>query len=269
MLEKMTFADYLSALKPKVAGSWNLHNQFGSSVDFFVMLSSFIGVGGNPSQSNYGAGGTFQDALARHRASQGLAATTIDLGMITSAGYVAETKGLAERLTKMGYQPIEEDQLLRIIDSAMSTAYREPAHSQIITGIPTGPGADWGRASWRDDVKFRGLRQALSAQLEVGPREETAVDLKTVLKSATNKDEAVNGTCVAIIHKLAEMFMISEAEIDRSGALEKYGVDSLVAVELRNWLVASAAIDISLFDVIQSRTVALLAEKVVEKSNLS
>lgn len=262
----MSFADYLTALKPKVEGSWNLHKQFGSSLDFFVMLSSFTGVGGNSSQSNYAAGGTFQDALARYRASQGLPAATIDLGMVTSVGYVAETEGVAERLTKMGYKPLGEDEVLRIIESAMANPIREPAHSQIITGIPTGPGADWARAPWRNDPRFRGLRQALSTHTEVGPSEATAVDLKALLQSAPSEDDAVDGTCLGIIHKLAEMFMIPEAEIDRTGALEKYGVDSLVAVELRNWLVASAGIDISIFEVMQSQTIALLAQTVVQRS---
>ena len=62
------------------------------------------------------------------------------------------------------------------------------------------------------------------------------------------------------------MFMIPEAEIDASLPTSEYGVDSLVAVELRNWLFAKAAAEMSIFDMLQSKSLNALAEKVATKS---
>lgn len=45
--------------------------------------------------------------------------------------------------------------------------------------------------------------------------------------------DAVNAVCDALVAKLAEMFSLPLQDIDRSVRLAKYGVDSLVAVELR------------------------------------
>jgi len=92
MSENMTFSDFEAALKPKVQGSWNLHEALPSNMDFFVLLSSATGILGNRSQANYASGNTYQDALAKHRVSKGLPATSIDLGSILSVGYVAENK---------------------------------------------------------------------------------------------------------------------------------------------------------------------------------
>ena len=81
----MTLSAYRTAILPKVHGSWKLHTLF-PTVDFFVMLSSLSGIVGQASQCNYGAGNTYQDALARHRMAQNLHGASIDIGAVKSVG---------------------------------------------------------------------------------------------------------------------------------------------------------------------------------------
>ncbi|OCL05917.1 reducing type I polyketide synthase [Glonium stellatum] len=267
ILEHMSFEDYNTAIRPKVQGTWNLHHQFlGPDLDFFVMLSSMTGIGGNSSQANYAAGGTFQDAMARYRTAKGLPAVSLDLGMVKSVGYVAETKGVADRLTRQGYRLIEEDEVLRLIEAAILNPIRQCHSSQIITGICTGVGADWGDAPWRDDLRFSSLRQVHSSRTDSGGSNNGTVDLKSQLTGALAWIDAVDFICNAIVKKLSEMFAIPEAEINKSAPMSRYGVDSLVAVELRNWLASSAQGETSIFDVMQSPSLTALATSVALKS---
>lgn len=60
--------------------------------------------------------------------------------------------------------------------------------------------------------------------------------------------------------------MVPVAEIDLSKPPAHFGVDSLIAVELRNMLVLQAAADISIFDILQTASLAALARLVSEKS---
>ncbi len=90
MFENMTFEQWTQATQPKVTGSWNLHKFMPEDLDFFIMLSSMAGVIGNPGQANYSAAGTFQDALSEHRRANGLVAMTVDLGIVSDVGYIAE-----------------------------------------------------------------------------------------------------------------------------------------------------------------------------------
>ena len=69
----MSFDEWRLALQAKVQGTWNLHHAL-PNLDFFIMLSSLLGVIGNPGQANYTAAGAFQDAFARHRIAKGLPA---------------------------------------------------------------------------------------------------------------------------------------------------------------------------------------------------
>lgn len=49
IFERMTYAKWQAALKPKHAATWNLHNAL-PDLEFFVMLSSLTGVGDSTSQ---------------------------------------------------------------------------------------------------------------------------------------------------------------------------------------------------------------------------
>ena len=82
----MTYNDWMTATRPKIRGSQNLHDLMPQDVDFFVFLSSSAGVIGARGQANYAVGNTFQDALAAHRRSKGLKAVSLDLGLILGAG---------------------------------------------------------------------------------------------------------------------------------------------------------------------------------------
>lgn len=269
IFEAMTLENYNAALGPKVLGSWNLHSQLSqTSLDFFIMLSSFAAIGGNASQANYAAGGTYQDALARHRSAAGLPAVVLDLGMVKSIGYVAETKGLEQRLTTMGYRPLEEDEVLRLVDSAIRTPLRTPQASQVITGISAGFEGDIAGVRWRTEPRFSPMRNVTTSPTSPKgtTRKEDTIHLKDAIGTSQTFQEAVERVGRTLAKKLSEMFMIPEDEIDMALPIAKYGVDSLVAVELRNWLVGHAQSDMSIFDVMQSKSVWNLASQTASRS---
>ena len=88
----MTYPKFIAARRPKIEGTKNLHDYFISrsiSLDFFIMLSSVAGLVGSPSQSNYAAGNTFQDAFAYYRQAQGLPALAMDVGFVVDVGWTA------------------------------------------------------------------------------------------------------------------------------------------------------------------------------------
>jgi hypothetical protein len=265
-LERMTFEQWQAALLPKHAATWNLHKQL-SDLDFFVMLSSLTGVAGSTSQANYCAGSTFQDAFARYRTSQGLPAVSVDLGPVKGVGYVAEYQGVVERLIKIGFEPIEELQTMRIIESAMLHPHRSLESAQVITGIRR-----WNETTdvaWKHDRRFWSLKTNATVEGRkrgTSPSPATVTSLKDNIARATSWQQVVQHCTDALTRKLADMFSLPIAEVDPSLTLASYGVDSLVAVELRNWLAGTAGADTSIFDIMQSSSVSSLAVRVAQKS---
>ena len=80
--------------------------------------------------------------------------------------------------------------------------------------------------------------------------------------------EAVQTITHSLIGILAGMFNRPVSEIDPNMSLSQFGVDSLVAVELRNWPMATFEAECSLFDVMHSSSVTALATHVAHISKL-
>jgi acyl transferase domain-containing protein/NADPH:quinone reductase-like Zn-dependent oxidoreductase/SAM-dependent methyltransferase len=271
ILEQMTLDDYRAAILPKVNATWNLHTRFpdASSLDFFVILSSVAGIVGYASQSNYSAGGAYEDALARWRASRGIPAVSVDLGAVKGVGYVAETAGVAGRMEKAGHMLLAEDKVLAVIESAIL----DPFHPQIVVGLNNGPGHHWDRhgvSQLGRDARFQALRWQQSGQSQLqnqqGGGKNGRDSLAAKLAEATSRADAEKVVGRVIAQKLADVFMIPVEDIDESKHPSQYGVDSLVAVELRNMLAHQAAADVSIFGIMQSPSLAGLAREVVSKS---
>lgn len=291
LFENMCLSDYEAATRPKVQGSLNLHKLLPADLDFFVMLSSVSGVGGNASQANYAAGGTFQDALARHRVSQGLAAVSLDLGMVTDIGVLASAEDhgshagksknkTAARLERIGLRPLNEDQVLRLVECSMRPGRGgDVTTSQIITGIPP----SWIRPDkdsemlgstvpfWMSDPRFSQLEVMSSSRGQGHNRElnSAAAGLAEVLGDANvSQKEASAALSRALLSKLASMFMVAETDVDDAAPLARLGVDSLISVELRNWITAVVRAECSVFDIMQASSLGALAETLAERSSL-
>lgn len=270
IFEQMSLADWEGGLRPKLYGTWNLHTEFSQpgSLDFFVMLSSVSGVVGIASQANYAAGGAYEDSLARWRQAKGLPGVAVDLGPISDIGYVSTSAKVADRLRKDGdFAMLDEDVVLRALNAAV--LHPVDSRSQIIVGLNSAAGPQWdanGRSQLGRDARFAPLRPRSKASARPADGESSGASLTAQLMEASDAQEGADLIGAAIQTKLADIFMTPVAEIDLSKPPAHFGVDSLIAVELRNMLVLQAAADISIFNILQTASLAALAGLVAEKS---
>lgn len=265
----MTLDAWLTATRPKVHGSLNLNNQFSSpDVDFFIKLSSLSGVTGFVSQSNYAAGNIFQDALARHRVCSGLQAASIDIGIVDSVGYLIEHKEQMERLRKerlrkQQYHVLSETEVLNVIEEAIVSK----PERQMLLGL-NGANLDNPTEARFWSLPWRAKTSDTSSSTCAGKASSNnAGDLAGVLSSAETFSDAVDAVRKSIVAKLMDIFMVDEAEIDPRRSVSDLGVDSLVAVELRNLLALRAGAKASIFDIMSSASLNALAENITTKSS--
>lgn len=279
ILESMTYSQWQAAIRPKVNGTWNLHKTLGGHVDFFIMLSSLVGTTGNASQANYAAGNTFQDALARHRTRLGKPAVSLALGVVANVGYVAKAdQAVGDRTTAfLGGASIDPAQILSLVEEAVRYPLRaDPDAAQVLVGIPRDVAA--ADSGFSRDRRFSNLR-ALSQAPESEPKDISSTSLiprllkrLSVVGSSSStlgdNDEVKEIIRILITMKLAEIFSLPSEEINLSMSLAHYGVDSLVGVELRNWLSSAVKVKVTIFEILQSRSVEEFSELIMQRRRI-
>lgn len=268
----MSLDEWNEVVRSKVNSSWNLHNSLGPDLDFFILLSSTMGVAGNPEQSNYAAGSTFQDALARHLASQGIHAVSLDLPVILGVGFVAEKPELLNYMRSIGWAVIDENELHSVLDyhcRPLGESLSLP-RSQVIPRfwLPQQTAVEgYQLPSWRLDPLFSHLTQTETGTNQKAVAEK-AVNHAALLAAASSGNEAEDIVLDALLLKLSRLLSVEESNLDSTRPLHAYGVDSLVAVELRSWLSKVLSAELSVFDITNKSSIHQLANTITEKSKL-
>ncbi|MGK4008284.1 SDR family NAD(P)-dependent oxidoreductase, partial [Sorangium sp. So ce1036] len=225
-------------LGPKVDGALHLHELTqGLDLSAFVLFSSAVGTLGGAGQSNYAAANTFLDALAARRRRQGLSATSLAWGFWTPAG-VGMTAHLGEaevaRMRRAGYVPMPVGEGLELLDAALS----RPAANLVPSHF------DLGRLQ-RSLSESGELPALLRALVRPGVRKAaTATQRASALRerlSALPEPERLSSLIALARSEVAVVLGLPRAEaVLPDQVLRELGLDSLMAMELRNRLSAQA-----------------------------
>ncbi|WP_328454220.1 SDR family NAD(P)-dependent oxidoreductase [Amycolatopsis sp. NBC_00438] len=218
VVETLTPQQLDTVLRPKIDAAWNLHELTGN-LDAFVLFSSLAGTIGNAGQGAYVAANTFLDALAHHRHTQGLPATSLAWGLWEDATGMAGdlTATDRQRLRRTGTLPLSAEHALALFDDALRT----PAATLAPLAVSSRPVED-PPAVLRAILPAR-RATAAPVRLEATSSPEQLLDL-------------VRTTTAAVLGHA------SPAAIDPAGAFADLGFDSLTAVELRNRLGAATGL---------------------------
>lgn len=205
------------------------------------------------------------DSFAAYRNSIGLPAVSLDLGVITDVGYLAENKELAARMAQQGFQGTDTPTLMSLIEMAISEPRREGALSQVITGL--GEWKEGQSLSNFDAPLFAHFRHQFFGNREP-QQEESAETLREDLRLAKNVDEAAGVIYNALSGRIAAHLSMPVDTINPSSPISEYGIDSHVAVELRNWISKKMESTVPILEILASGSLLELAAKIATKSNL-
>ncbi|KAK2612526.1 hypothetical protein QQS21_001464 [Conoideocrella luteorostrata] len=279
MLDKMTYNEWKQVLSPKVDGSRSLDRLLPSGLDFFIMLSSVVGIHGSAGQSNYAAGGTYQDALARHRVHRGERAIALDLGWMISDGIISESEFLTKTFQTTGLMmPINSTEYLALLEyycNPMILDSRDQAACQVMIGLET-PAALVAKGVDIPALMHRSTFQYMHAIGIDGSGKQGDLSVKSAAAAAKNWSvafvnarslvEAADVVVGGLVHKLTRALSIPAEDIDTMRPLHSYGVDSLLAVEIRSWFAKEFKSDVAVFEIMGGSNFAAVAKIVITKS---
>lgn len=281
-LEKMTHDDFTSVTKVKVDGTLALYDAFASpSLRFFLSLSSVSSIVGASAEANYNAGNAVQDALA-HRGLPGPGATrflTVNIGWSEGAALTTTDETRQGALRRAGFNVIGAEELTRFFDHVLGGAMeRESSLSHAIIGFDADSLA--GATAHNGTIHsalFNHVRHATraadasqSGASGQGSGAEGAAGSGQVFEQVVSEGDAEaikNFISHAVVVQLARLISVDMGSIDaRQGSILSLGLDSLVAVELRNWIMRQFDAPMQSSEILANQTVHGLAEKITARS---
>jgi len=191
-------------------------------------------------------------------------------------GLIAQ-RGGSTNVRKSEAVGLYEDDFHAIVKAAIVGSYgQSETPAQLIIGLPTGGILRMGGLEdpfYYDDPRFSGLKKTGLNSLTDDQRGEGGdssgeVDALSHLAHCVSLQEASKLISIALCARLAKELETSPENIDSGKPLHTYGVDSLMAVDFRTWILIHIKAEISLFDVLSGGSIESLATKVATTSKL-
>jgi hypothetical protein len=264
----MQFEQWESVVKSKVVGAWNFHHALSKvPLDFFVALSSVAGAVGNRGQAAYSAANCFLNAFVQYRLKRGLSASSIDLTAVSDVGYLAENAEKQAQVTEnMGSETVSESEVLALLAAAISGRMAVDCNNHSITGLKIGSNVQ--DLFWIDDAKFKYLKETAEAEQANLSTTAPSISLSSAVKSSKSYEEAVQLVSNGLMDKVSAVLMVPREEMDQSRPIVVYGLDSLVAIEIRNWITRELEASLQVLELLTSSSITALAEMILKKSRL-
>ena len=269
MFEKCNFDDWQAVIRPKVTGAWNLHNALlgqGQDLDFFITLSSAAGVVGDRGLASYAAANTMLDAFVKYRNQQGLAATSLDLAAIKDIGYLAENNQTVKQGILFAEEEVHEGEIHALLGAAITGISATSCDNHCIAGVAIDSVTH--DQFWVGDAKFAQLRRATWSQTEGQTTQTSRLSLNQLLKQSRTLEDATRVIYTGLIEQISSILMVPADDFNPSRPIVAYGLDSLVAIEIRNWIAREMEANVQVLELLASGSLTTLAQTIVTKSKL-
>jgi len=262
ILFQQNWERFAQVMAPKVKGTWNLHTLTkDSAIDFFVCFSSVASLLGSMGQGNYAAANAFMDVLAHYRKAMGLPCLSINWGHWADTGMAARLDSLHQnRLAAQGLTTIAPKQGLHVFggllaqDTMAQVGILPINWSRFLQLFPPGS----------YPILFSEFVRQEGNQVKSGPPPTKQFELLRRLKEAS-PDDRHSLLMVYIQEQVAKVLGISASQLDIQQPLNNMGLDSLMAIELRNRLETDLGIEVPMVKFMEGLSVSSLATQVIEQ----
>ncbi|GCB19394.1 nonribosomal peptide synthetase 14 [Aspergillus awamori] len=263
LFDDLEFESMERSMKPKVLGSKLLDEAFyDTPLDFFIMFSSVAGVVGNTGQGTYAAANMYMAGLALKRRKRGVVGSAIAYSPLMGLGYINRTdETMGDKFRSMGISLLSETDFHYAFAEAIKEGQAKcHDRAELITGCSPMVLADVVRGRIRSDIRFSHLNLERTTG-KAGSGSGANSSVKAQLQQASSLEEVqdiILGSFTARLKSLLRMS--SEQSLDVNSSLVDQGIDSLVAIDIREWFGRELEVDMPVIRILGGSSIAVLIE---------
>ena len=267
----MTEHDFHVPLDTKVRGTQYLTEAFNSAaLEFFILLSSLSGIVGSRGQVNYAAGCTYQDAFANCQRTSDAKFFALDIGMVEDSGSYQSDKGQVRvnNLLRQGFKWVKIEELLHLVGYCISIEARNHECRQLVTGIDGRSIRDSSNSTptTRSPI-FTHVRQPNTTGENRNDASSSTIRKEFIAMSRSSK-ELLMFISSAIRQQLSNITAFDPAMLSLESPLVDLGLDSLLAIEMKNWISLEFEALVQASEILDESSVSTLSLKVASRSKL-
>ncbi|OQE41435.1 hypothetical protein PENCOP_c005G04604 [Penicillium coprophilum] len=276
LFEKLSFADYQTVMTPRVNGIWNVQRALTKTngrVDFFVSLSSAASFVGNMGQSPYAASGTFMAALAQYPETARMRCLTIDLPIVRGVGYLADEKKRETISKQLGTESVDATDIRGLVTAAIRNEFDVSFEGHCVAGfegVKSTPAN--AQPFWVNDTKLSHLLRlstlAGAGALDESAQNSTEISPALAVRQSKTREEAELIVGTAVLTKISSILMRPMEDLDPAAPITVYGLDSLVAIEIRNWITRELEANLQILEILTSESIPALSDTILKKSGI-
>jgi epothilone polyketide synthase E len=251
-------ADGLRAVtRAKVAGGAALDRMSRShALDFFLLFSSGASLWGSKGLGAYAAANHFMDALAHHRRSLGLPALSVNWGWVEGGGM--ETPEVADFFRQVGLSPMPAASAFAALERALASGRAQEAIAAVDWGVFRPIYEARRRPSLLEEIGVEAIGDGAAA--EAPPVVSLARELAPL--PLDGRRGRVQDHVAAEVARI--LGMGSASDVDPGTGFFRMGMDSILAVQLRDRLRRSLGCLLPATVAFEYPTVAALSAFLVE-----
>jgi acyl carrier protein len=213
---------------------------------------------GQPGQGNYAAANAFLDALAHHRQAQGQPALSINWGAWAGEGFADSVGGrrLAARLALLGISSIAPQRALEMLGQLLSQ------NATQVVAVPV---------NWK---QYREFHPAGSASPLLSELAQERSDASRPAGRTSERREALLAAEPAerrrllqsyVSEQVARVLGLSPSKLDLQKPLSHLGLDSLMAVELKNRIAVDLKVNVPVVKFLEGFSVDQAVTQVLDQ----
>ncbi|EGC39988.1 hypothetical protein DICPUDRAFT_147207 [Dictyostelium purpureum] len=203
---------------PKSVGAYNLHTlsvELNWNLDNFVLFSSIGAIVGGSKQCAYSSANFVLDSLAQYRKSQGLNAISVNWGALDAGGVVAIDKSVCQFLKGQGINLVSLSKILGGLDAFFQTENNSVSNVML--------------------SNFN-IETLLNSIPQMKRKMDHLLNNYKIVISTENTSVGGDSVQDRVIATVSELLSIDPSKINLETRLKDYGIDSLLTVQLKNWI---------------------------------